>query len=217
MSRVPQSALWVIRDARCLSEHAKCAYVMLWTRQPDIRPSMKTLGLDMGASHATAKRAVAELEAHGLLKRIGRVKAKGDNDSNIYQLSAPPPGWGHTDPTSGHTDPTPRVTVTRKDSNVKLESEGSKRQGSRRAHPAAARELSDPQKIEVVRQAVAEVYGTDDATEMSDGQAWQLWDHLVEGRRPSKPLAYFTKIFEETPYLDTHLANCDPDWDPWAA
>lgn len=217
MSRIPPSGLWAVRDCRVLSEHAKIAYFILWTRQPDIRPSNQTLADDMGVSKSTAKAAVRELEAAGLLRRVPRLTVKGDSDANIYVLAQVPEGWGVTRPTPVAERPTGGASPDPKDSNQKPGSEGRKSQASRRARPAVAREYPDPQKVAFTREAVAEVYGSDEEQEMSDGQAWQLWDRLVGDRSPKRPVAYLTKIFEETPYLDTHLAMCDPDWDPWAA
>jgi hypothetical protein len=189
---------------------------MLWTRLPDARPSMATLAADMSASLNSAKRAVRELEAAGLIKRIHRLAAEGDSDTNRFELmpvlgrspEAPPPGL------TGLTGTAPQAP---KDSNTKTASEGrEKSQGSRRARPAVSRELSALQKVQFVREAAADVYGSDEAQEISDGQALQLWWNLASDERPpAKPVAYFTKIFTETPYLDTHLASCDPDYEPW--
>lgn len=203
-----RGVIWDIRDDRTLSAYAKLAYVMLWSRLPDIRPSMQTLAGDMGTSRATAKRAVRELEAAGLLKRIGRLTVKGDADSNQFDLIPLPRGSGHTDPTPGHTDPTGGVTRTPEVSNHKSASEGPEnRQGSRRAQPAVSRD----EAIHFTREAVACEYGQGDADGLSDERALGLWEHLVGDNAPRDPMAYLGKIFTETPYLDTHLANVEPD------
>jgi hypothetical protein len=198
-----RSVLWDLRDNRTLSAYAKLAYVMLWSREPDIRPSMQTLAGDMGTSKATAKRAVRELEDAGLLKRIGRLTVKGDADTNQFELVPLRDGWVQTDPTQGQTDPTGGITRTPEVSNTKTVSEGPEnRQGSRRAQPAVSRDG----KIAHMRRAVLIYYSADEAKDLTDGECAGLWDHLVEDRTPRDPVAYLGKIFTETPYLDTHLA-----------
>lgn len=202
--------LWDIRDNRTLSEHAKLAYLMLWSRRPDIRPSMQTLAGDMAVSVATAKRAVRDLESAGLVKRIPRLTEHGDRDTNRFELT-PPEGQVSQTPPPGQREPTPPVSQTPKDSNLKTATEGRKNpQASRRARPAAERES----RITFVRIAVAEIYGQADEKELTDSQAVALWYQLVSNRRPKDPVAYLRKIFEETPYLDTHLANAghEEDW-----
>jgi hypothetical protein len=205
------SALWALRDDRTLSEHAKMAYVMLWTRLPDARPSMATLAGDMSVSVRTARDAVRELERADVLKTLPRVSESGDPDTNRYELTvlegtaggAAPPG------TECRTGTAPPAS---KDNNPKKTSEGRKSQASRRAQPAVSRR----DKIAFARIAVAESYGRDEAEELSDGKAEGLWDNLIGDRSPRDPVAYFCKIFTETPYLDTHLAGIAPDEDePW--
>ena len=209
MTTKRKGVLWEIRDDRTLSEHAKIAYLMLWSRGEDIRPSMRTLAGDMGVTTRTAHKAVRELEAAGLVKITTRRTAKGDPDTNSYRL-LPVSGLGHARdaPPPCTEDMTPPAPGAPEDSNYKTESEGRKSLASRRAQPAATREISASQKIAFVREAVASVYVDDE--DMSDGQALQLWYNLAEDRHPVKPVAYFMKIFSETPDLNTHLSMCDP-------
>ena len=206
MTTKRKGVLWDIRDDRTLSEHAKIAYLMLWSRGEDIRPSLSTLAADMGASLNTAKRAVRELEAAGLLKRIHRMSPDGDSDTNRYELM-PVIGRSSQALPPGLTGLTGGVSQAPKDSNWKTRSEGRKSQGSRRARPAETRE----EKITLTRIAVAEIYGDDEEQDLSDGKCEGLWGLLIGDCRPRNPVAYLSKIFTETPDLNTHLANCEPD------
>jgi hypothetical protein len=85
--------LRAVRDNRTLSEHAKIAYLMLWSRLPAVHPSMPRLAEDMGASESTARRAVAELVKANLVKIVPRLTDCGDSDTNGYGL-APLTGEG---------------------------------------------------------------------------------------------------------------------------
>jgi DNA-binding transcriptional MocR family regulator len=78
-----------MRDDRKLSAYAKPAWLMLWSRQPDIRPSMRLLAADMRVSRRTAHKAVRELESAGLVKVATRESAAGDPDTNEYVVVAP--------------------------------------------------------------------------------------------------------------------------------
>ena len=207
MTKLPPSVLWAIRDDRNLSGHAKSAYMMLWTRQPDIRPSMQTLAGDMGTSLSTAHRAVRELQGAGLLKVIPRLTEKGDPDTNAFELYPPV----RQTPPPCPPDTTPHVTGTPKDSNVKTTSEGRKSQASRRARPAVTR----AEQIHFMRRSVMLSYSATEAEDLTDGQAVALDYLLVGDRNPHDRIAYVCKIFSETPYLDTHLANAgtEEDWE----
>lgn len=85
--------LRAVRDNRTLSEHAKIAYLMLWSRLPAVHPSVPRLAEDMGASESTARRAVAELVKANLVKIVPRLTDCGDSDTNGYGL-APLTGGG---------------------------------------------------------------------------------------------------------------------------
>lgn len=65
------------------------------------------------------------------------------------------------------------------------------------------------------RDAVARSYSQQDAADLCDGQCVALWYLLIFNRTPADPVKYLRKIFDETPYLDTHLANAgsEEDWD----
>ena len=207
---LPPSALWSVRDDRTLSEHAKIAYVMLWTRGTDIRPSMRTLAADMGVSVRTARCAVRELEQAGALKTVPRLSGPRRNDSNQYELlpvlgeasPAVPPALSAAPPAAGDAD---------EDRTMKIESEGRNSLASRRARPAVTR----AEVIHFVRRAITISYGSADSEDITDGQAVALWYLLINNRRVADPVAYLGKIFEETPDLNTHLANAgtEEDWD----
>jgi hypothetical protein len=208
---VTGGALWAVRDDRSLSAHAKLAYLMLWSRRPDIRPSIPTLAADMGVAESTARRAVQELQAAGVIKVTERWTADGDRDSNGYQLmplgvvsEGHHPGFTGTPPvvSEGH----PKTTTSSR------QVKGSKERASRRARPAVSRD----DKIQLVRRAVILSYTPAEYQELSDGQAVALWYLLISNRRPKDPVAYLMKIFTETPYLDTHLANAGTEetWTP---
>lgn len=212
MSRLSVSVLRDLRDDRTLSAQAKSAYVMLWLRQPNIYPSMQTLAGDIGASESTARRAVQELQAAGLVKVIERWTEARDRDSNGYQLL--PLGVV----SEGHHPPvreTPPVVSGGhpKTATSSAQAKGENRLASRRARPAAER----ADKIAFVRRAVMISYSAQDADEdnLTDSQAVALWYLLVSDRDPKDPVAYLCKIFEDTPYLDTHLANAgtEEDWE----
>jgi Helix-turn-helix domain len=104
------AVLWAIRDDRTLSEHAKFAYLMLYSRGEDIRPSTAQLAADMGVSKPTAKRALRELETAGHLKRLPRISDVGDPDTNTYVLSGF--GVGSERPQVGSHRPQGGVTQT---------------------------------------------------------------------------------------------------------
>jgi hypothetical protein len=200
-----RSILWAIRDNRTLSEHAKIAYIMLWSRGDDIRPSLLTIAGDMGASKATAKRAIRELEDAHLLKRIPRRTAGGDSDSNAYELIVPA-GSGHTDPTPGHTDPTCGITQTPKDRTLKNENEGRNSRASRRARPAVER---DDDKIAKVQRAV--ILRGWVLAELDDERALDTWARFVTDRKTTAPIKdyvkYLTGIFDSFDSLDGVLSN----------
>lgn len=88
--------------------------------------------------------------------------------------------------------------------------EGDKSLASRRARPAVSR----ADAIDFVREAVARSYSQQEADDLYDGQCVALWYLLISNRRPADPVKYLCKIFDETPYLDTHLANAgsEEDW-----
>ena len=157
MSGLPRSALWPIRDDRWLSAYAKLAYYTLWTRQPDIHPSMKTLGADMGCSERSAQRAVRELESAGLLKVASRTTAKGDPDSNQFLLmpmggasQSPPPVSGTPPPVSGSH---PKTASSSK------QVKGENSRASRRARPAVSRD----DRIHYTRRAITISYSAAEA------------------------------------------------------
>ena len=85
---------------------------------------------------------------------------------------------------------------------------------SRQAHGSAAsvRILTDEDKISGTRFAIAAVYGEAENQMISDEDALALY----ESKRPAdgkvrSVTAYMTKIFDDTPDLDTHLAGLDYD------
>jgi hypothetical protein len=78
--------LWAIRDDRALSAHAKLAWFILLSRQPNCWPSLRTLAADMRVSKPTAIKAVRDLQKAGIVKILSRVTAAGDADTNLYVL-----------------------------------------------------------------------------------------------------------------------------------
>jgi hypothetical protein len=63
--------------------------------------------------------------------------------------------------------------------------------------------------IEQTRQAVADYYDRADWKNLTDGDFAGLYFTLVEDRKPRSIRAYLSKIFGETPQLDTHLVNVE--------
>lgn len=164
------NSLWEVRDNRGLSAYAKLAYVMLAARLPNVHPSLALLAEDMGVSRATAKRAVRELEAAGLVRSVARTTAAGDADSNSYELNpaafragggvtqTPPRvtqtrGSGPTDPRVGSERP---PKITREDLKVSRQPSGPSDMASRRARPAVGRalEMTNDDMVYIVRVAV---------------------------------------------------------------
>lgn len=198
--------LWPLRDDRTLSSYAKLAYYSLWTRGTDIRPSMATLADDMACSVRKAQMAVRELESRGLVKVLPRVTADGDPDSNGYELY-PVQDMHHP---SAQSAPGVPHDVHPKNGTPSTQLKGDISLASRRARPAVTRE----QIIDLVRQAVARSYSQQEADDITDGQAVALWYQLVSNRTPTNPVKYLGKIFDETPHLESHLANAgtEEDW-----
>ena len=98
-----------IRDVRGITLSAKCAMLLLHSREPNIFPSMQLLAADMGVSAPTAKRAVRELKRAGYLRAIPRI-----GQTNLYSLTVagdPPPRSPMTPPQVTH-DPPPRSPMT---------------------------------------------------------------------------------------------------------
>lgn len=77
-----------------------------------------------------------------------------------------------------------------------------------RAKPASAN-LTVQGAIDAVRRAATIEHGSDEANEISDGNALGLYFTYVKDRRPRDLVAYLGKIFGDAPYLDTLLANCE--------
>lgn len=61
--------------------------------------------------------------------------------------------------------------------------------------------------ISAVREAVAQVSGTAEAEQVSDGDALGLFFTYVGRRRPRDLVAYLAKIFGDAPYIDTFISN----------
>ena len=205
MTRLPQSVLWDLRDDRTLGKYAKLAYLMLWTRLPDARPSMAKLAADMGVSVRTARDAVRELERAGILKTLPRVSEQGDADTNRYELTGILGAATGAEP-PGATCRTGAAAGAAKDSNPKNESEGRKSRAAWLARPAVSR-ASD--QIELVRQAVA-MAGWD-IREVEDEDALDVWARFVTDRKTAVPLAdpvkYLAGIFASFVSLDGVLSN----------
>jgi hypothetical protein len=89
MVKTPDEMLWAIRDDRTLSKNAKLAWVMLLSRGPDCRPSLRTVAEDCGVSRNTLKEALGELEDAGWLKRSASTTDLGDSDTYSYVIKTP--------------------------------------------------------------------------------------------------------------------------------
>ena len=88
---LPVPWLWALREDDKLSEHARIAYTMLWTRGADAHPSLETLARNCGASRATTTRAVRELaDAGWLTVESRRERGRGKTPSR-YHLACPYP------------------------------------------------------------------------------------------------------------------------------
>ena len=81
-----------------------------------------------------------------------------------------------------------------------------------RASGAAARTLTDEDKIDGTRFAIAAVYGETLNQTITDEEALALYKAKAPASGKVRSVAaYMTKIFEDTPDLDTHLAGLDYD------
>jgi hypothetical protein len=85
---------------------------------------------------------------------------------------------------------------------------------SRRAHAsgASARILTDQDKIDGTRLAIADVYGESWNKTISDDDALALFTLKAPASKPvTSVVRYMTKIFEDTPGFDTLLSKLDDD------
>lgn len=203
--QIPVSALWAIRDDRTLSEHAKLAYIMLWTRGANAHPAVATLAADMGVSPSTARRAIRDLKKHGAISVVARKTAAGDADSNQYEVLPLPGPVTQTGPPGSETGGG-AVTETPKDRNHKTQSEGRNTLASRRARPAVTR---DEDRIATVQAAV--IAAGWPLSELYDEDALDIWDRFISQRRTSVPVAdpvrFLSEIFESFVSLDGVLSN----------
>jgi len=73
-----------------LPPRARAVYMYLRDRsdaEGKCWPGIKTITSDMKLSRSTVKRALADLEQHGYLKKLPRYRANGSSTSNFYVLS----------------------------------------------------------------------------------------------------------------------------------
>ena len=72
-----------------LPSRARAVYMYLRDRsdaEGKCWPGIKTIASDMKLSRSTVKRALADLERHGYLKKLPRYRANGSCTSNFYVL-----------------------------------------------------------------------------------------------------------------------------------
>ena len=72
-----------------LSHRAKSVYMYLKDRSNSAGscwPGIKTIARDMNLSRSTVKRALADLEQHGYLKKASRQRANGSSTTNLYTV-----------------------------------------------------------------------------------------------------------------------------------
>lgn len=70
-----------------LPSRAKAVYMYLHDRadaEGKCWPGIKKIASDMGMSCSTVKRALADLERHGYIKKVPRQRSNGSSTSNLY-------------------------------------------------------------------------------------------------------------------------------------
>ncbi len=72
-----------------LPSRARAVYMYLRDRsdaEGKCWPGIKTIASDMKLSRSTVKRALADLEHRGYLKKLPRYRPNGSNTSNLYSV-----------------------------------------------------------------------------------------------------------------------------------
>ena len=72
-----------------LPSRARAVYMYLRDRSDangKCWPGIKTIASDMKMSRSTVKRALADLERHGYLKKLPRYRPNGSSTSNLYSV-----------------------------------------------------------------------------------------------------------------------------------
>lgn len=72
-----------------LPSRARAVYMYLCDRSDSegkCWPGIKTIAVDMKLSRSTVKRALADLEQHGYLKKLLRYRENGSSTSNLYSI-----------------------------------------------------------------------------------------------------------------------------------
>lgn len=72
-----------------LPSRARAVYMYLCDRsdaEGKCWPGIKTIAADMNLSRSTVKRALADLEQHGYLKKLPRYRPNGSSTSNLYSI-----------------------------------------------------------------------------------------------------------------------------------
>lgn len=184
-----------------LSAHAKVIYAALVRHGTDSEscfPSYRRLGELVRCSSSTAKRAVVELEDAGWVERVARQTARGDADSNGFQVYSAPqevrsqvtPPPVRSDRTPGQERPDPpvtgdptlrsRVTGEREQLN---ESKGTRRRAARRAAPSPPLFDTPPPPATPLAAPPDEV-----AAQRFEEHFWPAWPRR-NGRRNGKAAA----------------------------
>lgn len=72
-----------------LPSRARAVYMYLRDRsnaEGKCWPGIKTIAADMKLSRSTVKRALADLEHHGYMKKLPRYRPNGSSTSNLYSV-----------------------------------------------------------------------------------------------------------------------------------
>ena len=75
--------------AEDIPHRAKAVYMYLKDRsnaQGECWPGIKTIARELNLSRSTVKRAIADLTAHGYLKKEPQFRENGSSSSNLYSI-----------------------------------------------------------------------------------------------------------------------------------
>jgi hypothetical protein len=213
------------RDSR-LSFRARGLHHHLLSLPPGWRVTTTQLAADNPEGRDAIRSALNELIACGYVTKAKRQDSRGRWSTVMTVHDKPQPGTDFQAPVTEDGFPgvgKPGVgkpgakelkTVTENDEDQKMAS----RRG--RASSATAN-LTDQAKIDGVRQAAIEVYGTDQ--DVSDGECLALYDFACrnydgQARKIRSVRAYMGKLFEDAPDIHSLLSNatayCHECWEP---
>lgn len=201
----------VARDSR-LSFRARGLHHHLLSLPPGWRVTTADLAKEHPEGREAIRTALNELIAHGYVTKVKRQDERG-RWSTVMTVHDKPQSAARDDPAAedgfpgvgqpdvGGLGAKPKtVTENSKDGPVDL--------ASRRARAkAASATLTVQDAIAAIRRAATIEYGSDEADEISDGDALGLYFTYVQNRRPRDLVAYLGKIFGDAPHLDALLAG----------